>query len=99
MPDTIITYIIIGKMKKRYKRKRPGWMRRTSRIYLNGVNKCKIEKLKEFLNLYKNIINYCIVFFWGSRDTDNNLSGIGVTKRIEARYGVTARLSQCAAKQ
>jgi len=41
-------------MKKRYKRKRSGWMRRTSRIYLNKINKGKKEKLKEFLNLFKN---------------------------------------------
>ena len=88
-------------MKKRYKRKRAGWMRRTSRIYLNTcVNTGKTEKLKKFLTLYKNIVNYCIAHFWGSHNTDNNnLPGIEFTKGIEERYGVTARLSQCAAKQ
>ena len=35
-------------MKRRYKRKRSGWMRRTSRIYLNKtVNKSKLDTLKE----------------------------------------------------
>lgn len=88
-------------MKKRYKRKRSGWMRRTSRIYLNSnVNKGKRERLKAFLNLFKNIVNFCIVYFWASHDTqDNNLPGRELIRRIEARYGVTARLSQCAAKQ
>jgi len=88
-------------MKKRYKRKRSGWMRRTSRIYLNNsVNKGKTEKLKEFLNLFKNIVNFCITYFWASHDTDDStLPGQELTKRIEERFGVTARLSQCAAKQ
>lgn len=88
-------------MKKRYKRTRSGWVRRTSRIYLDKtVNKNKIEQLKEFLNVYKNIVNYCIVHFWASHDTDNNnLPGSDFTRRIEYRYGFTARLSQCAAKQ
>ena len=88
-------------MKKRYKRKHTGWMRRTSRIYLNScVNNGKTENLKKFLNLYKNIVNYSISRLWASRDTgNNNLPKMEFTKRIENRYGVTARLSQCAAKQ
>lgn len=87
-------------MKKRYKRKRSGWMRRTSRIYLNNINSGKIEKLKEFLNLYKNAVNYSIVCLWASHDTDNNdLPGLEFTHRITDRYGLTARLSQCVAKQ
>ena len=88
-------------MKKRYKRKHSGWMRRTSRIYLNTcVNNGKTEKLKAFLNLYKNIVNYCIARLWASHNTDNkNLPDIEFTKRTEERYGITARLSQCTAKQ
>lgn len=76
-------------------------MRRTSRIYLNTcVNNGKTEKLKAFLNLYKNIVNYSIARLWASHNTDNkNLPGIEFTKRTEERYGVTARLSQCTAKQ
>ena len=88
-------------MIKRYKRTHSGWMRRASRIYLNNViNKGKTEKLKNFLTLYKNIVNYCIFCIWASHNTDNNnLLGIKFTKRIEERFGVTARLSQCGAKQ
>ena len=88
-------------MKKRYKRTHSGWMRRTSRIYLNTcVNNGKTEKLKTFLHLYKNIVNYCISRIWASHNTDNNnLPGIEFTKGIEERYGVTARLSQCTVKQ
>ena len=76
-------------------------MRRTSRIYLNTcVNTGKTEKLKKFLSLYKNIVNYCIARLWASHNTgNNNLPGIEFTKGIEERYGVTARLSQCGAKQ
>ena len=88
-------------MKKRYKRKHSGWMRRTSRIYINNcVNKGKAEKLKTFLHLYKNILNYSIIHLWASHNTeDKDLMGIEFTKGIEERYGVTARLSQCSAKQ
>ena len=86
-------------MKKRYKKNHSGWMRRTSRIYLINANKSKVKELNKFLNLYQNAVNYCIIRFWSSSDLDENLSGKEITKSIQERFGVTARLSQCAAKQ
>ena len=88
-------------MRKRYKRKHTGWMRRTSRIYLSTcVNNGKAERLKMFLNFYKNIVNYSVSCLWALHNTGNtNLPKMEFTKRIEHRYGVTARLSQCVAKQ
>jgi len=87
-------------MKKRYKRTHSGWMRRTSRIYLNTtVNKTKIEKLKRFLILYQLVVNSCIARFWATHDTDKNLPGADIIKSIVARFGITARLAQAAGKQ
>ncbi|NMG83322.1 MAG: transposase [Methanosarcinales archaeon] len=86
-------------MKKKYKRTRSGWMRRTSRIYIRGANKSKIEELIKFLNLYQNIINYLLVRFWSSHDRDENFPTNGLIKSIQQRFGITARLAQCAAKQ
>ncbi len=58
-------------MRKRYKRKRSGWMRRTSRICLNKtVNKSKLDTLRNFLILYQLVVNYCIVKLWSAHDTD-----------------------------
>lgn len=86
-------------MKKRYKRTHSGWMRRTSRIYLRCANNSKIDQLKAFLNHYQNVINYFIVMFWSSSTADENLSGNGTTQKACNRFNITARLSQCAAKQ
>ncbi|MBU4374469.1 MAG: hypothetical protein KJ714_08565, partial [Euryarchaeota archaeon] len=74
-------------------------MRRTSRIYLNDLNTSKCDALKKFLNLYQNIINYCIILFWSASNFTENLVDKNITKLIEKRFGVTARLSQCASKQ
>ena len=87
-------------MIKRYKRNRSGWMRRTSRIYLNKtVNKSKFDKLKSFLVLYQLVVNYCIVRFWATHDTDKNLPGAEIIKSILERFDITARLAQAAGKQ
>ena len=87
-------------MKKRYKRRHSGWMRRTSRIYLNNtVNKSKLNTLKSFLVLYQHVVNYCIVRFWAAHDTDKSLSGAESTNPIRARFDITARLAQAAGKQ
>jgi len=87
-------------MIKRYKRKHSGWMRRTSRIYLNNtVNKSKLDKLKSFLILYPLVVNYCIVKFWSTNDTSKDLPGAEVIKAIVERFEITARLAQAAGKQ
>ena len=86
-------------MKKRYKRTRSGWMRRTSRIYIRGANKSKIDDLKNFLNLYQNLINYLIIRFWSSDNIDETFPPNEFIKSVQQRFGITARLAQCAAKQ
>ena len=86
-------------MKKRHKRTHSAWMRRTSRIYLNDINKGKNEKLLAFLNEYQRILNYCIVRFWSEGDNSADLACKSITDQIRSRFNITARLAQCAAKQ
>ena len=75
-------------------------MRRASRIRLNGtVNPGKLSVLASFLNDYRQAEQYAIARFWSSADFSSALPGADVTKAIEERYGFTARLSQCVAKQ
>ena len=68
-------------MKKRYKRKRSGWMRRTSRIYLDKtVNKSKRDKLKNFLVLYQLVVTTNLSygsFFYKMRNYEYPLSVSG----------------------
>ena len=76
-----------------------GWMRRTSRIYLGELNKSKMTTLKQFLNNYTTAINYSIVRIWSEQDFSNALLGKTFTDGIRKRFSMTARLSQCIAKQ
>jgi len=86
-------------MIKKYKRTHTGWMRRTSRIYLNETNQSKTDKLKKFLVQYQNIINYAVVRLWSSQDFSNKLANKNIITDIQKRFNTTARLSQCACKQ
>ncbi len=87
-------------MQKAHSRTHQGWMRRASRIYLDKtVNRGKLDSLTSFLNTYKQAEQYAIVRFWSTHDFSSTLSGKEVTKSIEERFGFTARLSQCVAKQ
>jgi len=87
-------------MIKKHKRKRSGWMRRTSRIYLTELNSKKQDTVKDFLNNYANGVNYTIHRLWSVRDNfDSDLLGKDVTDDICSRFSVTARLAQCIGKQ
>lgn len=44
-------------------------------------------------------MNFCVVKFWSSHDTDKTLPGADVTNPIRERFGITARLAQAAGKQ
>jgi transposase, IS605 OrfB family, central region len=86
-------------MIKKYKRRQVCGIKRTSRIYIRNANKSKVKELKNFLNLYQNVVNYYIVRFWSSGNIDKNLASKEITKASQERFDITARLSQCAAKQ
>lgn len=74
-------------------------MRRTSRIYLTAANPGKIAALRAFLLLYTNVVNYFIAFFWTTQNFTAALADKFITGRAVRRFGITARLAQCAAKQ
>lgn len=74
-------------------------MRRTSRIYLTEANPGKVAALRAFLLLYANVVNYFIAFFWSGKNFTAALADKFITGRAVKRFGITARLAQCAAKQ
>jgi IS605 OrfB family transposase len=79
--------------------KNPNLMRRTSRIYLTAANPGKVAALRAFLLLYVNIVNYFIAFFWTTKNFSAALAERVTTGRAVKRFGITARLAQCAARQ
>lgn len=87
-------------MIKKHKRVRTGWMRRTSKVYLRGLNQGKVDMLEAFLNKYQNAVNYTIHRLWSEQNIESsNLLSKDVNNDIEDRFDITARLSQCAGKQ
>lgn len=86
-------------MIKKHKRVRSGWMRRTSKMYLRGLNKGKEVVIKMFLNQYQNAVNYTINRIWSEQNMSSELLDKGVTSVIAEYFDITARLSQCAGKQ
>jgi hypothetical protein len=60
-------------MIKRYRRTHPGWMRRTSRVYLNELNPSKAMRLRASLLEYSNAQNYAIHKIWASKDFSSEL--------------------------
>ncbi len=86
-------------MIKRHKRVHSGWIRRTSRIYLNDLNNSKADTVKEFLNQYHQAINYTISRLWSKKDMSSELLPKEDTDIISERFDITARLSQCVGKQ
>ncbi len=86
-------------MIKKHKRVRTGWMRRTSKLYLNELNNKKAEVIKSFLDQYQNVANYTIIRLWSEQNMSNDMLDKDVTSFISDRFDITARLSQCAGKQ
>lgn len=86
-------------MIKRYKRTNSGYMRRSSRIYLNSLNKSKKEKVIQSLNNYANIVSYYIAMLWSKQDFSNQLANKSITDKGVKRFNTTARLSQLSYKQ
>ena len=86
-------------MIKRHKRTNSGWMRRSSRIYLNDLNTAKRDTLHDFLTTYTQGVNYVIVRLWSFKEFSNELADKSFTAAVRTRFGVTARLAQCIAKQ
>lgn len=73
--------------------------RRTSRIYLNDLNKGKRERLIAALYLYANVVRLFIEVFWSTKDFRGKFVDKAVTDRAVRRFGITARMAQVAAMQ
>jgi len=86
-------------VKKAHKRNLPGGMRRSARVFLRRANAGKTARLRKFLRLYQNIVNYFIVRFWSLKEFKRALADQDATSKAIRRFGITARLAQCAAKQ
>lgn len=87
-------------MIKKHKRVRSGWMRRTSKLYLKGLNSGKEETIETFLNLYQNSLNYTISRLWSEQDIKSSaLLDKAFTDAVSERFDITARLAQCVGKQ
>ena len=50
-------------MIKRHRKSKALLMRRTARIYLNDLNTCKTERLKDFLHLCHDVTQYAVDLF------------------------------------
>jgi IS605 OrfB family transposase len=74
-------------------------MRRSVRIFLKHANAGKASRLREFLRAHQNVVNYFITRFWGMKEFGADLAETKVTSKAVKRFGITARLAQCAAKQ
>jgi len=85
-------------MVKKYKSKYSGWMRRTSRIYLQDLNKGKTEKLRLFLDTYAKLVRYFIEMLWSKQDFSDKLDYADVRKGME-KYQLASHLVNCAYKQ
>jgi len=86
-------------MKKAHKRRVPGGMRRSVRIFLKHANIGKISRLREFLRIHQRVVNYFITRFWSMKEFGADLADTEVTSKAVKRFTITARLAQCAAKQ
>lgn len=74
-------------------------LRRTSRFFLNDLNKGKTEKLIQFLYLYANVVRYFIEVLWSNKNFSGKYGDKIETDRAVKRFGITARLAQLAYKQ
>ena len=85
-------------MIKKYKRIHSNWMRRSSRIYLNCVNKGKIEQLKQSLQRYANVVNYFIEFLWSKSEFSSSMNYTDAKRAVD-KFSITARLASACYKQ
>jgi hypothetical protein len=84
---------------KRHKKFKEPTMRRSSRVYLNDLNKGKVQTLREFLRLCHDVTQYFVDLFWQRQDFSAKLADLPTIHRATERFGITTRLAQALAKQ
>lgn len=74
-------------------------MRRSSRIFLKWLNPGKTQTLCSFFMLGRTVIQSAIDYFWSTQNFTSDLADKETTDRLVEKFAITARLSQCLAKQ
>ncbi|MGL5874326.1 MAG: zinc ribbon domain-containing protein [Xenococcaceae cyanobacterium] len=74
-------------------------MTRSTRIFLNDVNIGKVETLKAFTVLCRNITQFFVDLFWQRQDFSGSLADLPTVHKAVKRFGITTRLAQALAKQ
>lgn len=75
-------------------------MRRSSRIYLNDLNKGKVERLCLFLKVYAELVRYYIKMLWVRQDFSGKFgSNYADVRQGVERFGLPSHLVECAYRQ
>ena len=74
-------------------------MNRSARIFLNDLNPGKADKLRAFLYLCHDVLQYFTDIFWARGDMSASFADLETVHLAVNRFGITTRLGQALAKQ
>lgn len=74
-------------------------LRRSHKVFLNELNAVKVQKLKSFLYLCRDVQQYFIDMYWQRQDTSGSFAPLADVHRAVKRFKITTRLGQALAKQ
>src|SRR5215475_11566311 len=74
-------------------------MNRSARIFLNDLNPSKADKLRAFLYLCHDVLQYFIDIFWARGEMSASFADLETVHLAVNRFGITTRLGQALAKQ
>src|SRR5215813_9660640 len=74
-------------------------MKRSARKFLNDLNPGKVDKLRVFLYLCHDVLQYFIDMFWARGDMSASFADLETVHLAVNRFGITTRLGQALAKQ
>jgi len=66
---------------------------------ISPLNKSKLGQVHQFLEVYKNCVNYFIARLWSEQRLNGKYLERGYIEDAKTRFSLTARLIQCAGKQ
>src|SRR5215813_4849941 len=74
-------------------------LKRSARIFLNDLNPGKADKLRAFLYLCHDVLQYFIDMFWARGEMSASFADLETVHLAVNRFGITTRLGQALAKQ
>ena len=74
-------------------------MLRSSRVFLNDLNRGKSKVVTQFLHQCHDVTQYFVDLFWQRQDYSGKLSDLPTVHLGVKRFGITTRLAQALAKQ